>query len=496
MAAVVVMLALVGVVVTRTTEDRLVRQVDEQLIRADDNGPPRNNGTFSGQFPPAQTNQGPFGNDAPANMYVGWLDADGDLVDVRLPNTRATATAPDLSAATIRAASGGAPFTARATGSDLRYRVVVSTFRIRPTDTTGTSGTSRVTVYRVYAVPLEDVDDAVDQLIVVEILASLAIVAVLGMVTFWVLRLGVRPLKAMTETATAIGEGDLSRRIPPTAPGTEAGDLGIALNKMLGRIEESFDQRARSETRLRRFVADASHELRTPLTTIRGYAELYRRGGLPPGEPVDEAMRRTEAEAIRMGSLVEDLLHLARLDERRPLQLGPVDLAAVVTDGAADAQAVEPDRPISLGPVEAVTVIGDEPKLRQVVANLLNNVRVHTPPTAAVEVRLRHVGDFARIEIVDHGPGMSADHAERAFERFYRADAARSRHTGGSGLGLSIVESVLEAHDGTAEIETVEGVGTTVRLLLPLGGPAVAATAEAGIAQDVPSPPPAEEHPT
>ncbi len=392
---------------------------------------------------------------------MGVVDQQGDdVIDVLLPDTTAEdASPPDLDAEEAMARAGDPPFTVDAEDSDdLRYRVVVTS-------------DPRLGATLVYGLPLEDVDAAVDRLIVIEAIALVSILAALGLVTFWVLRLGVRPIQRMTEAATAIGEGDLSQRVPEAATGTEAGDLGLALNHMLGRIEGAFAERAASEDRLRRFVADASHELRTPITTIRGYAELYRMGGLEERQGLDEAMRRTEQEATRMGQLVGDLLSLARLDQGRELQMGPLDLAALAADAAADARAVEPQRPITVDadPVGA-TAIGDDALIRQVLANLLGNVRVHTPPEAPVELRVRGEGATVVVEVADAGPGMAPEVASHAFERFYRADPARARQTGGSGLGLSIVASIVAAHQGTAELFTAPGAGTTVRITLPAAG--------------------------
>jgi two-component system OmpR family sensor kinase len=275
----------------------------------------------------------------------------------------------------------------------------------------------------------------------------------------------------MTETAGAIAGGDLSQRVDEGTPGTEAGDLGVALNRMLGRIEEAFDQRAASEARLRQFVADASHELRTPVATIRGYAELYRTGALEDGEQMDDAMRRTEAEAVRMGSLVDDLLHLARLDQGRPLEREVVDLGRVVEDTVADARAVEPDRAITTAIPAPVTVLGDRARLHQVLANLVSNARVHAPG-APIEVTLREEGAEAVIEVRDDGPGMVQTDAARAFERFYRADTSRSRQHGGTGLGLAIVDATVRAHGGTTVIDSSPGEGTTVTVRLPQQPPA------------------------
>jgi two-component system OmpR family sensor kinase len=293
------------------------------------------------------------------------------------------------------------------------------------------------------------------------------VLAVLGLVTWWVVRLGVWPVKRMTKMAVAIADGDLSQRVPDVVPGTEAGELGEALNTMLGRIEGAFAERGRSEARLRQFVGDASHELRTPVTTIRGYAELYRTGGLRGEGELDAAMQRTEAEAVRMGSLVEDLLLLARLDQGRPLQREPVDLDVLAREAVRDAVAVDPDHPVTAVTAGGVVVPGDEDRLRQVVTNLVGNARVHTPPGTPVEVRTFREGERAVLEVADHGPGMPPAVAERAFERFYRADPARSRHQGGSGLGLAIVRATVDASGGTVTLRTALGQGTTVRVELP-----------------------------
>jgi two-component system OmpR family sensor kinase len=237
---------------------------------------------------------------------------------------------------------------------------------------------------------------------------------------------------------------------------------------MLHSIEDAFAERTESETRLRRFIADASHELRTPVATIRGYTELFRSGGLDEPAQLTDAMRRTEEEAVRMGVLVEDMLHLARLDQGRPLDRVPVDLATVADDAALDIRAVDPDRPVTTTIDRPTIVAGDDHQLRQVVTNLVRNALVHTPPGTPIEIRVDHTGGRAVLEVSDQGPGMPADVAARAFERFYRADPSRSRHRGGSGLGLSIVEATVTALGGTVRLDSEPGRGTTVRVELPL----------------------------
>jgi two-component system OmpR family sensor kinase len=448
---VLLVLVVAAVSVTRRTEAQLISQIDTQLRGADETG--RSGEGHGGPGGGPLTDDGPGGF---SSLYVGAVGADGTLQTRVSPNlTGETLAPPDVPVAAVEAASRGETvlMTVGTSGS-LRYRAL-----LRPD--------SRNHEVDVLALPLGDVDAAVRGLIQVEVGATALAAFVLALVTFWVLRLGVRPVKQMTATASAIAAGDLSHRVPDVRPGTEAGELGVALNQMLGRIEDAFDQRTRSEDRLRRFVGDASHELRTPVTTIRGYAELYRAGGLAEESELSEAMRRTEQEAIRMGTLIDDLLLLARLDQGRPLEDGPVDLHALADDAVRDARAVHPDRPITATVESPLTVNGDEGRLRQVLANLVANALVHTPTGTPVEVRARREGDRAVLEVQDHGPGMPADVADKVFERFYRADASRSRHRGGSGLGLSIAKAIVDAHGGEVSLRTAVGQGTTVHLELP-----------------------------
>jgi two-component system OmpR family sensor kinase len=277
----------------------------------------------------------------------------------------------------------------------------------------------------------------------------------------------------MARAADASAQGDLSRRVQHPGEQTEAGRLGIALNTMLERIEDAFRAREASEEKVRRFAADASHELRTPLTSIRGYAELWRAGALRGEEELAEAMRRMEQEASRMGRLVEDLLLLARLDQRRPLDRVPVRLDQLAADAVADARAVEPDRPIELD-AKPVTVEGDEMRLRQVVTNLLANVRDHTPALTPVSLSVAAEGGRARLVVNDDGPGLRPEVAAKVFERFYRADPARARAGGGTGLGLSIVAAIVESHGGAAGVTSEPGRGTRFSVDLPLATPAAA----------------------
>lgn len=451
MGVVAVVLVVSALAITRSTRDHLLDQVDDQLRaaipRVDDE--------------PGRSAIAP----RLSRLYVGRVTSDGRHVAVLLPDLDGEgAPLPRLDEDDVDRLAAGAIITVPSDG-DTRYRLAGQS----------TPGGALAVV----GLSLDDVDAAIRRLVVVESVALLSVLGVLAVVTWWAVRLGVRPIQQMTATASAIAAGDLSLRVPPAEPGTEAGDLSSALNGMLGHIEAAFEERAAADRRLRRFVADASHELRTPVTTIRGYAELYRAGALPPGPSLDEAMRRTEAEAVRMGHLVDDLLHLARLDQGRPLERRPVDLAALAADAVADALAAAPDRDVSLDAPDPVAVLGDEHRLRQVVGNLVTNALVHAPG-ASVAVRVRRDGGDAVLEVVDDGPGMSAADAARAFERFYRADASRSRHQGGSGLGLSIVEATVHAHGGTVGLRSAPGAGTAVTVQLPGAepGPALSDAAD------------------
>jgi two-component system OmpR family sensor kinase len=323
----------------------------------------------------------------------------------------------------------------------------------------------------IVAIPLRDVDDTLHRLLLIELLVAIGVLIALALLAWWVVHLGLRPLEEMGATAGAIAAGDLSRRVEAADERTEVGRLGLALNSMLGQIEGAFAERAASETRLRRFVADAAHELRTPLTSIRGYAELFRRGASTRPDDLAKTMLRIEEGAARMGVLVEDLLLLARLDQGRPLEREPVDVARLTAAAVDDLRVISPDRPVMFESNGAVIVNGDGDRLRQVVANLLENARTHTPPTSPVEVRVDVVGDDALIEVRDHGPGMSPDEAARAFERFWRADPSRARTSGGAGLGLAIVAAITQAHGGRTEVATEPGAGATFRIWIPRAGP-------------------------
>ncbi|WP_019869294.1 sensor histidine kinase [Salinispora oceanensis] len=388
----------------------------------------------------------------------------------------------------------GEPFTVRAEGNDVHWRMLY----------TELPGGAWLAIGQ----HLTDVDQAVKRLVWIDLLVGTSVLLLLASIGAGIVRASLKPLDEIEQTAAAIAGGDLTRRVPdPEAgnpqPTSELGRLSRALNMMLTQIEAAFTARAASETaaraaeatardaaahaqasesrarsseeRMRQFVADASHELRTPLTTIRGFAELYRQGAARDPEQTGDLLRRIEDEAARMGLLVEDLLLLARLDRERPLSPAPVELPVLATDAVAAARAVAPDRRIDLDIVPGsgpLVVYGDDARLRQVIGNLMTNALTHTPTGASVTLRLRsEAGALAVVEVADTGPGLSGEQAERVFERFYRADAARTRQASGNtgtGLGLAIVAALVAAHQGTVEVAQTPGGGATFRVRLPL----------------------------
>jgi two-component system OmpR family sensor kinase len=406
------------------------------------------------------------------------------------------------------AANNGKPVTVPANSGHDSWRVIAEPFPF--TEQTDT-GTQQVTGTLIVGVDLGNINGTVGRLALAELVISGIIVCVIAGAGIGVVRANLRPLVDIEETAGEIATGHLNRRVPERDPRTEIGSLGRSLNIMLSQIETAFHEREKSEQaahqseeRMRRFIADASHELRTPLTAIRGFAEYYRQrgglvrhwdeqevngsgaangsngagSGLTPSD-LDRIMQRVEKEAARMGLLVEDLLLLARLDQQRPLARQPVDLLSLAADAVHDARLLAPDRSIemSVQPGAAFLVMGDEARLRQVIGNLMSNALTHTPDGSPIEVsissgpldpRVRDSAPAVILDVTDHGPGMTAEQAHRVFERFYRADQARTRARGGSGLGLAIVNALVTAHGGRASVRTSPGQGATFRVALPL----------------------------
>ena len=478
LALVAVALTLIGLAGVAAVDGLLVGRLDRELHQEARRS--------SGRPPPSFDGPGPGGG--PRSPYlVQYRGKDGrlgkELENELLQEGQQPPRVPD-DAAWLEANAGEA-VTVPATGGDGRWRVAVQPLR------DGSGGSV------VVAASLDGIDSTIRQLRGIDLVVSVVVLVVLAGVGAVIVRASLRPLVEIEQTARAIAAGDLTRRVPERDPGTEVGRLGRALNTMLAQIESAFGARAaseasarrseeaarRSEDRMRRFVADASHELRTPLTTIRGFAELYRQGaGRDPAE-LNRLMRRIEDQAARMGLLVDDLLLLARLDQQRPLGREPVDLLALAVEAVHDARAVAPDRPIELvlGDLDggsALVVLGDDQRLRQVLANLVNNALTHTPAGSPVEVRVGTTpldgAPGAAVEVVDHGPGLTPEQAERVFERFYRADKARSRAAGGTGLGLSIVAALVAVHGGTVQVDSVPGRGARFRVVLPLAPDAAA----------------------
>ena len=317
------------------------------------------------------------------------------------------------------------------------------------------------------AAPLKDVEATLHRLFWIEVLVTALVLAGIAALGLWVVRVGLRPLAAIGDTASKIAAGDLSRRVERTDERTEIGRLGLALNAMLGQIETGFRAKEASERKLRRFVADASHELRTPLAAVRAYAELFTRGAAERPDDLRRSMAGIERESERMSLLVEDLLLLARLDEGRPLAREPVRLDEVVGEAVDAAHAVDPERPLDVT-ADEIVVAGDRDRLRQIVDNLLSNARAHTPPASPVHVTVARENGRAVLVVRDEGPGLDPEHVAHVFRRFYRSDESRSRASGGVGLGLAIVEAVADAHGGTASVESAPGRGAAFRVELPL----------------------------
>ena len=348
-----------------------------------------------------------------------------------------------------------------AASGDTRFRV-----QLQPIE-----GTNQVLIV---AAPLNEADDTLHRLLIVELAVAASVLTAVLLLGLWLVRVGLRPLGRIETTAAAIAGGDLSQRVENDDPRTEVGRLGGALNAMLGQIEEAFDERTASENRLRRFVADASHELRTPLAAVRAYAELFDRGARERPEDLERAMTGIQRESRRMGLLVDDLLLLARLDQGRPLERDPSSSArsrARPSRRRACSTRAASSSSTRTGPV---VVQGDKERLRQVLDNLLANVRAHTPAGLPATVRVLNGGAQAVLEVVDSGPGLTSDQLDHAFERFYRGDSSRSRDAGGAGLGLAIAAAIAESHGGKAAVVNEGrdgGPGLTVRVTIPLSLP-------------------------
>jgi two-component system OmpR family sensor kinase len=466
-----------GLVATTIMRGYLFDRVDNQLVEASKTL--KAVGIF-GPRPPRTDGRKPL----PSAFTVQFNDSEGAKVsDDRAPlaEGESVPVLPTLNLNQIRNL-GGTPFNAKAVSGGATWRVLAV-----PLD----NGQGSVMI----AQSLGELDQTIEQMVGIQAATGIILLVLLAGVGTYVVRRSLRGLEDVEHTAVAIAGGDLGRRVPQRDPRTEVGRLALALNQMLGQIETAFAQRTasefaarksedaarrsadvarasednarQSEERMRRFIADASHELRTPLTSIRGFAELTRqRGSIEP-----TTMKRIEDEAKRMGLLVDDLLLLARLDQQRPLQHQPVDLLTLASDSVHDVEALQPDRSVKfqiLPGSDAPVVEGDEARLRQVLGNLVSNALHHTPVEAPITVSVGTRGDEAIMAVADTGPGLSEEQKPKVFERFYRADSARTRVTGGSGLGLSIVAALVAAHNGRVTVTDTPGGGATFTVHLPV----------------------------
>ncbi len=439
-----------GVAVTSILRHSLFDRVDQTLLEAS---------AGWAQQPPEDlpSDRGPNPARPPSNFFVRAIDRSGDVWTAINDRKAQPALPPGDDV-------GPVPVTIGSLGqSHIPWRAV----------SVRAPNGALITV----AIDLSEVRSTLRSLVLLQIAIGAGVLLVLGVLGHAVVHRSLRPLVEVEETAAAIASGQLDKRVPQRDPRTEVGQLSLALNGMLAQIQRavaasdaSAGQARESEERMRRFITDASHELRTPLTTIRGFAELYRQGA---ASDMEMLMSRIECESRRMGVLVEDLLLLARADAQRPIERRRVDLLALASDAVHDARAVAPLRPVSLEVLDGPgtpEVVGDEARLRQVLGNLVANALQHTPETAPVILRVGTVGADAVLEVQDAGPGMSAADAQRVFERFYRVDTSRTRASGGAGLGLSIVDSLVAAHGGRVSVAAAPGQGCCFRVVLPRVG--------------------------
>ena len=450
-----------GIAVTSILKHSMIKRVDQNLVDA-------SHGWAQAPQATSSVRRGPTVDRPPSNFYVRSISTDGHTTTV-VNDSNADPALPDSNDV------GPTPTTVRSVGkSGVEWRVV----SVR-------APTGRLVTV---AYDMSSQQHTVSVLVWLQLGIGVAVLLVLGLAGYWVVNRSLRPLVEVERTAAAIAAGQLDRRVPERDPRTEVGRLSLALNGMLAQIqramassESSAEKALVMEDRMRRFITDASHELRTPLTTMRGFAELYRQGA---ARDLEMVMSRIESESRRMGMLVDDLLLLARLDAQRPIERNRVDLLALAADAVHDVQAVAPNRKVTLEVVDGPgtpEVLGDEARLRQVLGNLVNNALQHTPETADITVRVGTDTDDAILEVVDQGPGMTQQDAMRIFERFYRTDSSREKSSGGSGLGLSIVDSLVHAHGGNVTVTTAPGQGCRFYVSLPRIADLPARLTEAGL---------------
>jgi len=475
LAAIALVAILAAAAVTLTTQSYLVSQVDDRLLAF--SGPSHGTGLSDaddypvpsadeidgeGSIAATPTTTNDWWNERPSDAVRGVLTDSGTLVVQFQPNIYGDETfdAPIINPADLSRDSL-TYITATSTGGH-EYRVLAKPL---------SSG------WEITAVSLEGVQSTTQRLVMIESLGIGALLIGLGLVGWWVIRLGISPMDRMVDASTRIANGDFDVRLEGATSGTESAALATSLNTMIGRLTDALSERERSEARLRVFVADASHELRTPLTTVLGYAQLFRKGALSRKAEQADAWGRTEAEANRMKRLVEDMLELARYDAEPEMHMAPTDLTRVVSEVLTDAARAHPNVTFTAGgtgPVVpdvagAVTAEVDGDRLRQAIINVVTNAAQHGASHVVVSVTQESRGDAddVRVEVADDGPGMTPEVAARATERFVRGEGSRSRSTGGAGLGLAITAAIVEAHHGHLEIASVEGEGTRIGMVLP-----------------------------
>lgn len=460
MGLIIVVCVIVGASATVLARNAMLRSADERLLSASgDTRADELEHAGDSDHHRSGSRDGPQSVERQSDLLEGVISSDGTFTAIFRPNVSddadggATVSADPVVTLDDLAGSSSRLLTVPASGGSGRFRVVLQ-------------ATADGAV--VVALPLDSVDRLVGRLIAVQAVALALIVAVVLAAAWWVDRLGIRPIREVSHTASAITMSNLAGRVPPAPEGTEAAELADSVNAMIDRIEESVVATERANSRLRNFLADAAHELRNPVATMRGYLELYQMGGLREPEELDDALARTFEESKRLSRLVEEMFLLAQLDNERPLARERVDIAALVDDVGHDSATVAMDHLIEVSVDGPVEVIGDADRLRQVVANLIGNAQVHTPSGTTVRVSCRTMGDRAEVVVSDDGPGIPSEFIDRVTERFVRADASRSRDSGGSGLGLAIVESVVSAMSGRFTVESPVSGGVTATVSLPL----------------------------
>lgn len=454
-------LAVVGTLMIGILQRHLIKQVDDQLVAS---AAQLANTVSSTSFGGPDTR-------IPTNYYIRRDVIGQDPRVILTPETQLRAGLPQvgelLQTGEVPVTRSGItlPITVRSNVPGATWRAVAVPMEV--------SATSEPAGVVTVALPLVDVSDTIMNTSLSFLLAGVGVILAGGIAGYYLVRQSLRPLRQIESVAGQIAAGDYAQRIVPHAPATEVGSLALSLNQMLAQIESSFTARDDSEQKVRRFISDASHELRTPLAAIRGYGELYRMGAVPE-ERVSEVFSRIESESSRMGTLVEDLLVLARLDEKRPLSLTQIDLVRLAREARLDMQALHGGRPVKVVGLTqrkapaSLLVTGDNDQLTQIMVNLVGNIDRYTPEDSPVEIAVGVTEGWGAIEFRDHGPGLTRAERERVFERFYRTDSSRARSLGGSGLGLSIVGGIVEAHRGRVHLEDTRGGGLTVAVLLPL----------------------------